>query len=264
MFEVIWGSKNVQKILLFLFVNGKCYGSQLHQLLNTPLTPVQKALLRLEKGGVIMSYYEGKTRLYQFNPAFPLLTELEALLKRTYTLLPPQEKKYYHFVKHATKQRGLNHKDSGQILFLFWNRLSQVKHLMFNAKTKSKEENGWNGRGKGEVTVVKEGDNVLIFNEKGSWIGKDHKEIDFKNAFRWTFERTQGIISLEHLRYGLSHPVFLFHLIPSTQHSLSSLDSHFCEADTYFGQLFINQQSLRLNWRVIGPKKNEEMDYYYS
>ena len=93
MLNGLCGNKSVQKILIFLFVNGKCYGAQLQRLFKTPLTPIQKALLRLEKGGIIMSYFEGKTRLHQFNPAYPLLGELEQLLKKTYTLLPPPRKK---------------------------------------------------------------------------------------------------------------------------------------------------------------------------
>ena len=53
MLEVLCGNKNVQRILVFLFVNGKCYGTQLHRSLGTPLTPLQKALNRLEKDGLI-------------------------------------------------------------------------------------------------------------------------------------------------------------------------------------------------------------------
>ncbi len=96
MLEVLCGNKTVEKILIFLFVNGKCYGTQLHRLLKIALTPIQKALIRLEKGNLIISHYEGKTRLYQFNPAYPLLHELELLLKKTYTLLPACEKKEYY------------------------------------------------------------------------------------------------------------------------------------------------------------------------
>ena len=99
MLEGLCGNQNIQKILLFLFVNGKCYGTQLHRSLNTPLTPLQKALNRLEKGGLISSYYEGKTRLYQFNPGYPLLNELELLLKKAYTLLPADNKKAYYVIK---------------------------------------------------------------------------------------------------------------------------------------------------------------------
>ncbi|HEX4840353.1 MAG TPA: DUF6314 family protein, partial [Rhabdochlamydiaceae bacterium] len=73
-----------------------------------------------------------------------------------------------------------------------------------------------------------------------------------------------GIISLEHLRQGIDNPVFLFHLQPSGLHSLSSKDSHLCAGDTYLGQILWAQNCLRLKWRVIGPKKNEELHYYYS
>src|ERR1700758_4331532 len=99
MLEVLCGSKSVQRILIFLFVNGKCYGTQLHRSLKTSLTPLQKALNRLEKGNLITSHYEGKTRLYQFNPAYPLMSELEQLLKKAYTLLPGHEKKNYYVVR---------------------------------------------------------------------------------------------------------------------------------------------------------------------
>ncbi len=261
MLEVLCGSKNVQKILIFLFVNSKCYGTQLHRLLNTPLTPVQKALLRLEKGGMIVSEYEGKTRLYRFNPAFPLLNELELLLKKAYTLLPPQEKKRYCFVKQINREEQA---EKIQVLLSFWMRLAEVRELTFNARTRSEEEGGWNGKGKGEVIVAKEGEEVLIFTEKGSWQGKQGKEIDFSNVFRWTLDRNAGVISLEHLRRGINHPVFLFHLAPSSNRSLSSVDSHLCGGDAYFGQIFYDRHALRLNWRVIGPKKNEEIDYYYT
>ncbi|MGE5196423.1 MAG: DUF6314 family protein, partial [Anaerolineae bacterium] len=260
MLGVLCGSKTMQKILLFLFVNGKCYGTQLHRLLQTPLTPIQKALFRLEKAGIIASEHEGKTRLYRFNPAFPLLTELELLLKKAYTLLPPQDKRSYCFIKHASFIKHANSPKHEQLLLTFWERLSFVKNLTFNAKTKSKEESGWDGKGKGEVLVTKESDTVLIFNEKGSWQDKHGKEINFSNIFRWTLEKNVTMISLEHLRRGPTHPVFLFSLSPSSPHSLSSIDSHFCEEDTYFGQVFLDPHYLRLNWRVIGPKKNEEID----
>lgn len=263
MLEVLCGNKNVARILIFLFVNGKCYGTQLHRLLKAPLTPLQKALNRLEKGGLIVSYNEGKTKLYQFNPAYPLLGELEQLLKKAYTLFSAHEKKKYYVIKEEPLMQSIN-QNKAQILLTFWEKLKGVTHLTFNAKTKSKDEQGWNGKGQGEVIVAKEGSNMLTFNEKGTWHGKQGAEVSFSNAFRWTLDRNAGMISLEHLRHGHDHPVFLFHLAPSGKQSLSSVDSHLCEGDIYFGQIHFNAHSLRLNWRVIGPKKNEEIDYYYS
>lgn len=264
MLEVLCGNKNVQRILLFLFVNGKCYGTQLHRSLGTPLTPLQKALNRLEKGGLITSYYEGKTRLYQFNPSYPLMAELEQLLKKAYTLLPAQHKKDYYVVKEGHKTSSAYQENKVQILLALWNKLNGVTHLTFQAKTQSKGEKGWNGKGQGEVVVSREGSNILIFNEKGSWQGDQGGVVSFSNIFRWTLDRSRGVIALEHLRRGPDHPVFLFHLAPSGEQSLLSVDSHLCEGDTYFGQIHFNQHNLRLNWRVIGPKKNEEINYFYS
>lgn len=264
MLEVLCGSKNIQKILIFLFVNEKCYGTQLHRALGTPLTPLQKALNRLEKGGLITSYYEGKTRLYQFNPSYPLLNELEQLLKKAYTLLPAQDKKDYYVVKEGRKTSSAYQENKTKVLLAFWEKLRNVNRLTFHAKTLSKDEKGWNGKGQGEVIINREKANTLIFNEKGIWQSKQGGEVSFSNIFRWTLDRNAGVISLEHLRRGPDHPVFLFHLVPNGPHSLSSVDYHLCGGDAYFGQIRFDTHNLRVNWRVIGPKKNEEIDYYYS
>ncbi|MCI0381590.1 MAG: DUF6314 family protein [Chlamydiae bacterium] len=264
MLELLVGNKSVQKILLFLFVNRKCYGTQVQKLLTCPLTPIQKALQRLEKGGIILSFFEGKTRFYQFNPTYPLIEELEELLKKAYTLLPPEKKRQFSYVQQDRTMREVSLRDSQETLSTIWERLSKIRYLNFYAKTKSKQESGWNGKGKGEVIVTKEGDRILLFHERGNWQNEQGSEFDFSNIFRWTLDSKAKMISLEHLRRGLNQPVFLFHLSPSGNGCLSSIDSHLCEGDAYFGQIFCDRHYLRLNWRVIGPKKNEEIDYYYA
>lgn len=259
MLDVLSANKNVQKILLFLLINGKCYGTQLHRLWHTPLTPLQKTLSRLEEGGIIQSYYEGKTRLYRFNQANPLLPDLEIFLKKIFLLLKPVEKKEYHV---QAEGNPIQNTPGGvrRIILSFWDKLSKVQRITFSAR--SKHQGGWNGKGNGVVQVVKEG-NELIFTEKGQWHG-EQGEVDFSNIFRWTLDQELGLISLEHLRFGVDKPVFLCHLAPKTPHALSSIDSHLCDEDHYFGQLFVDRFGLRLNWRIVGPRKNEEIDYYYG
>ena len=238
-------------------MNGKCCGTELHRALQTALTPLQKALARLEKGAVITSYYEGKTRLYHFNPAYPVLQELEALLKKTYTLLPPLEKKKYYVI-----QDNPNSKERYETLFAFLDKLQKIRRMTFSAKTQS-AETGWSGKGKGEVLLEKTDGSTFLFHEKGTWQNKEGEEFTFTNLFRWTIDRHAGVIALEHLRRGMDQPVFLFHLAPTGPFSLSSVNSHLCEGDTYFGQIHLDPYSLRLNWRVIGPKKNEDIRYVY-
>jgi hypothetical protein len=252
MFAALFGNENIVRTLIFLFVNGKCYGAQLHRALQSPLTPIQKALLRLEKGGVVTSYYEGKTRVYRFNPGFSLLAELEQLLKKMYTLLSAEEKKVYYHKEEA----AIASKSSLRALQEFWSRLSTVTEVSFHAQSRQKQ--GWNGRGKGTVKVTREG-NQIIFQDEGSGRGIDQKETNYRTAYRWTFDRIAGVIALEHVRRGLDHPVFLFHLAPTSKYTLASVDSHLCEADTYFGQVQFDPESLKLKWRVIGPNKNEEI-----
>ncbi|MBS0607607.1 MAG: hypothetical protein JSR57_11705 [Verrucomicrobia bacterium] len=72
------------------------------------------------------------------------------------------------------------------------------------------------------------------------------------------------MISLEHLRLGPEHPVFLFHLAVSSNNVLSSVESHLCEEDAYLATVPWDRYSIQLNWRVIGPKKNEEMESAYT
>ena len=96
MLESLFGNSVVEKILFFLLRNEKVYPTQLSRALETPLFSCQKALERLEKGGVVVSYNEGRTRIYQLNPRYPLLKELSLFLEKAYTFLPEDLRcKYY-------------------------------------------------------------------------------------------------------------------------------------------------------------------------
>lgn len=96
MLEDLFGNPVIEKILFYLLANQKCYPSQLREVFQTPLYSFQRALGRLEKGGVIVSHKEGKTLIYQFNPRYPFLSELKAFLEKAYTFFPEEiRQKYY-------------------------------------------------------------------------------------------------------------------------------------------------------------------------
>jgi hypothetical protein len=147
-------------------------------------------------------------------------------------------------------------------LFLenFWERLKSVRELTLSAHSYSENETGWKGRGRGKVLVASKA-TFLTFQEKGIW---EEPNRVFSNTFRWTLDLPAERISLEHLRLGPHQPVFLFHLAPTTSHLLASVDAHVCGRDAYSAQIAWDQESIRLSWRVQGPKKNEEVNCHYK
>ncbi len=262
MIETLLGSKSIERVLLFLFVNGKCFGSELSRLFLSPLTPLQKALTRLEKGGILISFFHGKTRIYQFNPAYPLLAELQLLLKKSYLLLAPHEKRRY--TSQELILSALSVKEKREICSGFWKRLSEVKELSYiSSERDAEKKRGGSGSGKGAVSVSKEG-NSLVFVERGTLENERGGVLEFSNSFRWTHDPFNSTISLEHLRYGKENPYFLFYLTPQSKDALISIASHSPSENSYFGQLVTLGGRLRLKWRMIGPEINEEIDYYYS
>jgi predicted transcriptional regulator len=94
--ENLLGNKTLEKILLSVERYGQIYSSDIAKTFNIPVYSVQKQLAKMELSGVLVSRLYGKVRLYQFNPSYPLLKELKALLSKTFTFLPKTDiEKYY-------------------------------------------------------------------------------------------------------------------------------------------------------------------------
>lgn len=141
-----------------------------------------------------------------------------------------------------------------------WIALQQVRHLEFVAH--SEGETGWNGRGIGSVIIESPTTEVLVFQESGTWHPVAGRVVSFRNAYRWT--RCKDTLRLEHLRFGEKHPVYLFDLAPDTDTTWSSIQPHLCREDEYTALLQLQDSSVLLNWKIIGPTKKEEIIYRYQ
>ncbi|MEM7174328.1 MAG: winged helix-turn-helix domain-containing protein [Chlamydiota bacterium] len=94
--KALFGTETNAKILFYLLKNKKCYPSELKHNFNMNFQTVNKGLANLLQAGILRSYYEGRTRLYRFDPKCYFLRELKALLKKLYKKLSQKEKdKYY-------------------------------------------------------------------------------------------------------------------------------------------------------------------------
>lgn len=108
MLEYLFGTPTIEKILFYLLVNQKCYPSQLKSVFKAPLYSFQRALAKLEKGGIVVSHKEGKTLIYQFNPRYPFLNDFKAFLTKAYEYLPEdiQQKYYEPAIRKRPRRQG--------------------------------------------------------------------------------------------------------------------------------------------------------------
>ena len=106
MLEYLFGNKNVEKVLIYLCLHEKCYASELSRCFESPLDPIQKTLQKLEHGGLLVSFLEGKTRLFEWNPRYPFLQEIQMLAQKACEFLPEDIKeKTYQNMKRRRPRR---------------------------------------------------------------------------------------------------------------------------------------------------------------
>ena len=254
------GSKSAERVLLFLLVNECGYASEVQKAHGIALTPVQSVIRKLEKAGVITYEVQGKIKLYRLNELYPLHDELKSLLKKAFIHLPPDEKKVLFSRKvewrQSAKDQYAHQKRTALCLDDFWQRLGKVRQVSIRTQS------SWQAFG--EVSVCEEKKDIFLVTEKGRWMHRPLQELDFSNILRWSLDRAAGMIALEHLRYGLNRPVFLFHLAPTGPKTLQSIDSHLCLQDCYFGRIEFTERHIRFLWRILGPRKNEILHHTYS
>jgi hypothetical protein len=68
--------------------------------------PIQKQLDKLEAGGVLVSREVGKTRPYVFNPRYPFLNELKALLGKALSFYSQEEQDKFMMNRRRPRARG--------------------------------------------------------------------------------------------------------------------------------------------------------------
>lgn len=88
MLEPLLASTNCERVLIFLAAREEGYLREISDFFQSAPAPVLKQLEKLENGGVLFSRLAGRTRLYGFNPRYPFLKELRALLDKALTFYP--------------------------------------------------------------------------------------------------------------------------------------------------------------------------------
>jgi hypothetical protein len=106
MIEILLGSKNAERVLLYIFTREEGYAREIAGFYKTDLKPIQMQLDKFEKGGILVSRSIGRTRPYEFNPRYPFLTELKALLQKALSFYPVKEQEELTMNRRRPRARG--------------------------------------------------------------------------------------------------------------------------------------------------------------
>ena len=105
MIEPILGSKNAERVLLYLLTRDQGYTREIARFWGSDPDSIQKQLARLERGGVLDSRSQGRTRLYRFNPRYSFLKELKALLNKALSFYPQDEQETLLVVRRRPRRK---------------------------------------------------------------------------------------------------------------------------------------------------------------
>jgi hypothetical protein len=105
MLHPLLGSENCERVLIFLLARGEGYAREMATFYRVSLFGIQKQLDKLELGGVLVSRTSGRTRLYVFNPRYPFLNELKALLEKALSFYPEDIRENLVMVRRRPRRR---------------------------------------------------------------------------------------------------------------------------------------------------------------
>lgn len=107
MLEGIFGNATAEKVLLYMEQYEEGYATAIAVTFDRiPLNMVQAQLERFERSGLLVSALKGRTRLFTWNPRYPFLEEVRALLRKALRSLPEQERQRYFTQRRRPRRTG--------------------------------------------------------------------------------------------------------------------------------------------------------------
>ncbi len=92
MLQAILGSQSAERVLMYILTRGEGFAREMARFYDSGMSPLLKQLEKLERAGILAGRDAGRTRLYSFDPRYPFLDELKALLQRALDFYPDSER----------------------------------------------------------------------------------------------------------------------------------------------------------------------------
>jgi DNA-binding transcriptional ArsR family regulator len=104
--EGIFGNPTAERVLLYLEQYGEGYARAIAATFELSLSMVQRQLERFERAGLLVSQAKGRTRLFTWNPRYPFLAELHALLRSALRAMPAEQRRRYFTQRRRPRRTG--------------------------------------------------------------------------------------------------------------------------------------------------------------
>jgi hypothetical protein len=79
-------------VLVFILAREEGYAREIARFFDTDPDSIQKQLVKFESAGILVARSAGRTRLYSFDPRYPFLKELKALLEKVVSFYGAEER----------------------------------------------------------------------------------------------------------------------------------------------------------------------------
>ena len=92
MLEVLFGSKNAERVLQFLLARNGAYAREIALFYDVSPSVIKKQLEKFEIGSIIVGRNIGNIRIYELNQRNSIIKELTALLIKSRASYEPEER----------------------------------------------------------------------------------------------------------------------------------------------------------------------------
>jgi hypothetical protein len=91
MLRALFGTPTAERVLLYMAYFEEGYAGAIARMFRLPLFSVQRQLRKFENSRILVSSRQGRIRMFQFNPRYPAIEELRALLEKMIEIMPGRE-----------------------------------------------------------------------------------------------------------------------------------------------------------------------------
>jgi len=104
--QILFGSKTAAEVLLFVAAYDSGHAARIAKTFGSPLSGIQRQLLKFETNGILVSRLIGKTRVFEFNPRNVTARNLKQFLLQELDIMPHDRYQNYFCQRQRPRRTG--------------------------------------------------------------------------------------------------------------------------------------------------------------